>query len=117
MKPPGFTATTTCDECPWRTDVPPGRFPPERFKKLASSCEGGIGKPMFACHKSPEDAPFACVGYLIVEGPEENLGVRLALIQHKYDPAKLVATGPLYESFDAMARANGVKVKAKRGKR
>jgi len=109
-KQPGFKQTRTCDECPWRKDVPPGRFPKERFIALRVSVKQGFF-PLFACHKSPEEAPCACAGYLMVEG-ENNFFVRLAVIEGRFDPKKLEVTAPLYESYREMALANGVDLAA-----
>lgn len=103
---PSFRATKTCDECPWRKDVPTGRFPPERFIKLRRTVEQGFS-PIFACHKSQEGTDVACVGYLLRDG-ENNWIVRIAASDRAFDPMKLEATGPLYEDFEEMARANGV---------
>jgi len=99
-----FRRTETCAECPWRTDVPTGRFPPERFERLHRTVQQGFN-PIFACHKTSEGHETACVGYLMVEG-ERNFAVRFALIEKAYDPRKLKATGPLYESYREMAEAN-----------
>lgn len=107
MKP--FCARETCAECPWRKDVPVGRFPPERFVRLRNTTADGFA-PIFACHKTVEGKDLACVGYLLV-GAEDNLHVRLALRDGRFDPRELVATGPLFESYEAMASANGAGVK------
>lgn len=34
----------TCNECPWRKDVEPGRFPPERFYTLARNRAARVGQ-------------------------------------------------------------------------
>ena len=99
-------ATVTCDECPWRKDVPVGRFPPSRYRALRRTVEQGFG-PVFACHKTPEGRDSACVGYLLRDGMN-NFRVRLAVIRGEVKPARLRAAGPLYENFEEMARANGV---------
>ncbi len=99
--------TRTCAECPWRRDVAPGRFPPERYEALLSTCKpGGMPKAMFACHKSSEGQEKACAGMLLVEGPNLN-SVRLAVALGKIDPHEVTAAGPLYENFREMAKANG----------
>ena len=94
-------ARKTCSECPWRTDVPTGRFPPERYIQLAGTMYDMAGT-VFACHKSHEDAGFACAGAIIRTG--HSLILRMARI----DPNTIEATGPLYPGFRAMAIANGV---------
>lgn len=100
-----FRLKTTCAECPWRRDVPTGRFPPERFERLRTTCEQAFG-PYFSCHKSTNDAPAICVGYLLVDG-QNNFRVRLAQVRREFDPRGLRAEGPLYASYEEMAEANG----------
>lgn len=103
----GFGVTRTCAECPWRKDVDVGRFPPERFDALRNTVGAGDGfRPIFACHKSPDSAPQACAGYLLVEG-DSNLNVRMGASRAGLQRGDVTATGPLYESFNAMAEANG----------
>lgn len=108
-----FCGTTTCDECPWRTDVPVGRFPRKRFEQLRHTAEQGLGNPIFACHKTAEGQEQACVGFLLVEG-QNNIWVRIFAARGAFDPKALKATGPLYESYDQMARANGVRKRTRR---
>ena len=43
-------AKNPCAECPWRRDVPPGKFPPERFIALAHTAYDLAGH-VFACHQ------------------------------------------------------------------
>lgn len=111
-KRPGFRMRRTCDECPWRKDVPVGRFAPERFVQLRKTVEQGFG-PLFACHKTHEGSDETCVGYLLVDG-ENNFNVRFAASQGRLHFEELEAAGPLYESFEEMARANGVKARRAR---
>jgi Family of unknown function (DUF6283) len=101
-----FAAPVTCNECPWLRSARPGRFPPERYAALEPTCRGGGLPSIFACHKSPEGEEFACAGFLLVCGWENNR-VRMAAIQGRYDPREVRATGPLFGSFDEMARSNG----------
>ena len=110
---PSFALTKTCNECPWRKDVPIGRFPPERYIALRRTSEQGMN-PLFGCHKTVEGKDVVCVGYLMRDG-ENNWAVRLAAAYGKFDPQALEAAGPLYDSFEEMARANGVKDKKKKG--
>lgn len=103
----GFALKRTCAECPWRKDVATGRFPPERFEALRATVgDGDASRPIFACHKSPVNEPQACVGYLLVEGMA-NLNVRMLGSKAGAKPDALSAAGPLYASFEEMARANG----------
>jgi len=99
-----------CEECPWRRDVAPGKFPLERFEALRPSVEQGFGT-MFACHKSPECNKRACVGYVVnqVFGPgrgPENFNLRHALSMGRIDPEKMTITGPQYLTYDEMVEAN-----------
>lgn len=98
-----------CADCPWRKDAPLGVWPRERWLTLARTCRGD-GQLIFACHKSPQDAPRVCLGWAAVEG-DGAVGVRHALRLRKLDLAAVYARPegiPLYESFDAMLAANGV---------
>lgn len=102
-----YAATTTCDECPWRKDVPVGRFAPERYVALAGTSKQDLGT-IFTCHKTDEGGnEHACVGWLMVDGPE-NLVVRLAAANGDIDFDRLRARGELYDSYGEMAEANGV---------
>mgnify|MGYP001332511143 FL=1 len=105
-KTPGYAITSVCSECPYRKDVPVGRFPPERFLALAVTVKQGFG-PIFACHKTTEGKDNACAGYLLTEGTE-NFNVRIAVIRGAVDLKKVKSEYPLYESYAAMAIANGV---------
>lgn len=100
-----YALTTTCGECPWRKDVPTGRFGPETFYRMEPSTWQGLGQPLFACHKTHEGQDAACVGFLLVAGLE-NLAVRFAVTKGRLDFGKLRASAPLYSSFAEMARAN-----------
>ena len=91
-----------CDECPWRRDVPVGKFPPERFVQLAGT-NYDMSAVQFACHKSHEDREFACAGFLL-SGAANNLGVRLA----RSDLRKIESPYPMFDTFREMAVANGV---------
>ena len=104
-----------CAECPCRSDVPPGKFGPERFEALRATAgapgkEAVLGAPWFACHKSPEGEgeERACAGWLVLCGAD-HLGVRLALARGDL-PLEALETGPgwppLYESYAEMELAN-----------
>lgn len=95
-----------CAECPWRRDVPIGHFPPERFQALAHTAYD-LSTRVFTCHKSAEDHPIVCAGFLS-RGAEHNLSVRLAYARGQLDPAVRAGDIPLYEDYRAMAVANGV---------
>lgn len=103
---PGFAMQRTCAECPWRRDVPTGRFPPERYKDLEATCRPGGVPSIFACHKTEPGTHRACAGFLIVHGHDNNTA-RVAAMGGAFDPTTITAAAPLYGSFDEMARANG----------
>lgn len=108
-----FCGTTTCDECPWRMDVPPGRFPLERFAALRATAEQGFGNKIFACHKTHEGEDQACVGFLLVAG-HSNFAVRIAAIQGRFKYEELKATGPLFDSYAEMEKAQRKKPRKKK---
>lgn len=96
-----------CAECPWRVDQP-RRFKPARFRALASTAHD-MATSLFTCHKSPEDKPLVCAGFLL-RGSAHNLAVRLALIGRELDPAAVSDGGhALHADYRAMAVANGVR--------
>lgn len=102
-----------CDECPWRKDAEPGRFPPERWAALTATSPDirtgfgpEFGAPLFACHKTPEQGERACAGWLAVEG-SAHPSVRLAAVLDKLPPDMLQPKEDwpdLHESFAATAR-------------
>lgn len=95
-------AKIPCAECPWRRDVPPGKFPPERYVALAHTAYD-MAVTVFACHMSHDDHAFACAGFLLRAGGH-NLIVRLS--QQAF--ADLRSPYPLYGDYRALAVANGV---------
>ena len=99
-----------CNECPWRRDTPPGKFPEHRYEALRNTAgtpgrERPLGSPMFACHKSPEGREAACAGWLAVSGIE-HIGIRLAIVTGRI-PASVLQPGDgwpeLFDSYDEMA--------------
>lgn len=104
-----------CNECPWRRDTPPGKFPAHRYEALrntmgAPGAEAPLGAPMFACHKSDEGATQACAGWLAVAGID-HLGVRYN-IAIKRLPASALTPGEgwpaLFDSYDEMAETQAL---------
>lgn len=96
-----------CDECPWRRDVPPGQFSPQRFRELRRTCDQAFTS-IFACHKSSEGKDVACAGYLLRDGTN-NFTVRLAILDGAIDLREMrahAAMVPLYENYAQMERAN-----------
>jgi hypothetical protein len=94
-----------CKECPWRVDVPPGQFAPERFEALAVTAHD-MTLHVFTCHKTPEDKPRMCAGFLL-RGARHNLAVRL---DYRSGPPEGLHDGghALHPHFRAMALAQGV---------
>jgi hypothetical protein len=101
-----FAMKSTCAECPWLLTSKPGKFPPERYLELADTCKPGGLHGLFACHMTPDGGERACAGMLTVCGMDSNR-VRLAMIEGRFDPRTVKATGPLYPNYRAMAEANG----------
>lgn len=95
-----------CSECPWRKDVPTGRFPPAAFRRLAKSTYD-MSSIVFTCHKSNEDLPVVCAGFLL-RGALHNLTIRLEIIYKRFDLGTVFETVPLFRHFREMAVANGV---------
>jgi hypothetical protein len=112
-----------CAECPWRTDVAPGQFSAQRYADLRNTAgepgrEADLNAPWFACHKSPEQTPEACAGWLAACGVD-HLGVRLA-VALGHLPAETLHPGSnwpqLYDSYAVMARAQASGTGDRRGK-
>lgn len=105
-----FSLKSPCYNCPWRKDktvAPAEMFPKDRYESMQECVKQGLGKPIFACHNTPEEKPKACAGYLIVEGAV-NFSVRIAIIQGRLNLEELHCDDELYESYEEMAMANGV---------
>lgn len=95
-------AVKPCAECPWRTDVPVGKFPAERFEALASTSYDLAGT-VFACHMSKAGGEFACAGF-ILQSSTHNMACRLARMP--FDDVS--SPYPLFDTYRGMAIANGV---------
>lgn len=96
-----------CPQCPWRTDVPIGAFPAEAYRHSARTAYD-MAQTTFGCHMAGRDRPLTCAGFLL-RGADHNLLIRLAMIKGQLDPSKVADGGaPLFESYRAMAVANGV---------
>jgi hypothetical protein len=93
-----------CKECPWKLSAKIGKFPPERYKRLAGTAYD-LASTVFACHMSSEDSPLICAGFLL-RGAAHNLRVRVWKSQGKI--GKVRDRRGLYESYREMAVANGV---------
>jgi len=105
-----FGLTTPCPQCPFRSDIPP-YLSARRVREIQRSLE----RATFPCHETTgakgrrhaRGGPVSCAGALILSekegraGQMMRIGERLGL----YDRRKLDMTAPVYDSFDAMARA------------
>lgn len=94
-----------CEQCPWRSDLPTGVFPAEAFRHSAPTAYDAADS-QFACHMSGVEGMQTCAGFLL-RNADNNIGTRLSIVAGRYRP---VSDGgfPLYESYRAMAIANGV---------
>lgn len=95
-----------CAECPWRPDVPTGRFSQESFRRLAGTSYD-VARTVFACHMSAEGKPMMCAGFL-ARGAGHNLTVRLAYARGDLQFLDRAEGVELYSSYRAMAVANGL---------
>lgn len=95
-----------CPDCPWRTDAPVGRFPPEAFERLAHTAHD-MDRGLFQCHDTSDEVPLTCAGFL-ERGADHNLTVRMAYSQGTLEPLDRSGGQSLHEDFRAMAIANGV---------
>jgi hypothetical protein len=98
--------TRPCAECPWRTDVVPGKFEPERFVALAHTAYDQA-EEQFGCHKASEAEPVGCAGFVLA-GAEHNIGARVSAMNGRLRPAEVSSPWPLFSSYREMAVANGV---------
>jgi hypothetical protein len=102
-----------CEDCPWRKDAV-GKFPAEVFRMSANTATDGshiltVGEKAFhtfGCHTSGADKPVTCAGY-VIKG-HDAVGWRIACSNGKFDPDKVFANVPLFDSYYEMAVANGV---------
>lgn len=95
-------AKMPCVECPWRTDVPVGKFPPERYVALAPTAYD-MGGTVFACHMSKDGGEFACAGF-ILQSSAHNFRCRMARLP--FDDVR--SPYPLFNTYRELAIANGV---------
>ena len=96
-----------CAECPWRTDVPLGKFTPARFRALAPTAYD-MARSIFACHMAKDAKPFACAGFLL-RSARHNLTVRMAIAREAFKMDVVDGGHALFPTYRAMAIANGVK--------
>jgi hypothetical protein len=99
--------TRPCPQCPWREDSPIGVFPAEAYRHSAATAYD-MAQTTFACHMAGKERPLTCAGFLL-RGSMHNLLIRLAQIRGTLNLRDVSDGGaPLYESYRAMAIANGV---------
>src|SRR5690606_33084679 len=95
-----------CPECPWRKENA-GSFPAEAFR-LSAPTAYDVAFSTFACHMAGAEKSAVCAGFLL-QNADNNLGVRMAAMRGDYDPSRVEPAGAeLFESYRAMAEANGV---------
>lgn len=92
---------TPCVECPWRRDAKPGKFPPERYIKLAPTAYD-MARGVFACHMTNEGKEVACAGFIISQGAH-NLSLRMS--RQSFEAR---TDAPLFFTYRELAIANGV---------
>jgi hypothetical protein len=98
---------TPCAECPWRKDAPLEAFPANAYRHSAVTA-WDMAQNVFSCHMSGIEKGAVCAGFLH-RGAEHNLSIRMAIITNRFDWADLPDSPvDLYESYRAMAEANGV---------
>lgn len=104
-EPAGYRRSP-CGECPWR-ESNAGTFPPEAFV-LSAPTAYDASDHEFACHESGDARPQTCAGFLL-RNSAHNLCTRLRL-GRVIDRAQVHEghAGPLFDSYRAMAEANGV---------
>lgn len=97
-----------CPTCPWRKDAETGRFPAEAFRSSASTAYDA-SLTTFSCHEAGLKKHAVCAGFILANS-ENNMALRFALSRGDFDPAKIGNPEgvELYESYRAMAIANGV---------
>lgn len=94
-----------CAKCPWRTDAV-GEFPAAAFRHSARTAYD-MAETTFACHDSGTRKPAMCAGFLL-RGADHNLSVRLGYITDRIKADVCDGGHDLFESYRAMAVANGV---------
>lgn len=94
-----------CGGCPWRVENT-GSFPAEAFRHSAGTAYD-MASHVFACHESGIQGGHTCAGFLL-RGAEHNLAVRLGLMTGRYAQDVHANGANLFESYRAMAQANGV---------
>lgn len=94
-----------CPKCPWKKSAV-GEFPAESFRHSARTAYD-MSEHTFGCHASSVKRPAVCAGFLL-KGAEHNLKVRLGKMQGKFKDDVTDGGEDLFESYRAMAVANGV---------
>lgn len=97
-----------CHDCPFRKKTALAPMPREAAAALRQDTVQGFGQAVFACHQSTPESARACTGYVMVEGAK-NISVRFAALTGRFNPDELRCNDELYESVEAMIKANGIK--------
>jgi hypothetical protein len=102
-----------CAKCPWKVTTDPNDIPNGycwiKHKNLKGTIAETIAEPgvlpegplrVFSCHESPVGRELPCVGWLMNQlGPGNNLKLRLAVIQGRFD-TNVVTVGEQHERFE-----------------
>lgn len=94
-----------CHGCPWKKENA-GSFPAEAFKHSAETAYD-MSAHIFSCHESGSEKPATCAGFLL-NGSQHNMAVRLAYMNRKITNDFHDGGHEMFESYRAMAEANGV---------
>lgn len=99
-----------CANCPWRVDAPREHWDPQHFIDIARNCRDD-GLNVMGCHKSTKTKFRPCQGWARVMG-FEAIGVRIACMNGTLKLEEIEDhDGPeLFTSFDAMLKANKIKI-------
>lgn len=83
-----------CAKCPWKVSTNPheipGEYTVEKHKNLIGTVATGLDSlgrtlRLMACHETNPGKELVCVGWLVNQIENNNLGVRLAVMQGRID--------------------------------
>ena len=95
-----------CPTCPWRKDALTGAFPAEAFRSSASTAYDA-SLTTFSCHESGAKKNAICAGFILANS-ENNMAMRIKFMNGQKIDVSNPEEVELYESYRAMAIANGV---------
>lgn len=102
--------TNQCAKCPWKVSADPNEIPHGYSCDLHQNLAGTIAEPgaagllggelrAMACHESPAAKPQYCVGWLINQLQNNNLALRLKMMNCENIRA-VKLDGPQHERFE-----------------